>query len=142
MSKKIPRAIAIVIGTAIAGRPVHKDDVLLVPEDVPEDTARSLMRMARPRAVEATERQTAARLAKYQKLQAERQAIAQAKREEEEAAAQAERDAAEIQRQQIIDEATAAAADITAAAEAEAMRIIDEARAEAEKAKAPAKSGK
>jgi len=128
---KTIRAIVIIIGTAIAGRAVKKGDVLLVPEDVTDDTARSLMRMTRPRAKEADEAQAKKRLAEYSKAQEERKAREKAKREADAAAAQAELDELAKLQQEIVSEAEGKAADILKAAEEKARKIVDDANAKA-----------
>jgi len=71
MSDKI-RALIIVIGTTVMGNPVKKGKVLLVPEDISTDNAKTLLNMSRPRAKAASDEQTKQRLTEYKKAQAER----------------------------------------------------------------------
>lgn len=133
--KKLPktiRGIVILIGTAIAGKTVNEGDVLLVPEDVADDDARSLMRMGRPRAGVANEGQIKRRLAEFNKAQQERVEREKKEREEDEAAAQAELDELAKLLQETTEEAEAKAGEIVKAAEEEAKKIIDGANAKAE----------
>lgn len=71
---KYHRAIIITVDTALAGKPVKKGTVMLIPEDISEDTARSLMRMTRSRADKASDSDIKKRLAEYKKEQDERTA--------------------------------------------------------------------
>lgn len=131
MATKISRAVIVIISTAIAGRAVKEGDVLLVPEDITEDTARSLLRMQRPRIKAANEVQAKKRLDEFNKGQTERKAKEKAKREAAEAAAQADLDELAKLQQEIVSEAEGKAADILKAAEEEAKKIVDDANAKA-----------
>lgn len=74
------RGIEILIATAVYGKPVKAGDVLLVPEEISEDNARALMRMARPRAKRAEGEKLEKALAPIKAL-----AAARAKEAEEDA---------------------------------------------------------
>ncbi len=132
MANKPIRAIVITLATAIAGKPVKEGAVLLVPEDISEDTARGLMRMGRPRAKAASEGETRKRLAEYNKAKAERKEKEKAERKAAEAAAKAEAD----ERAKALQAAEEKAAEIIQAAEEKAAEIIQAAE---EKAKELAK---
>jgi membrane protein involved in colicin uptake len=93
------RGIEVLVATAVNGQAVDEGAVLLIPEDITEDSARALMRMARPRAKKAAGEKLAERLASL-KAKAEADAKAQAEADakakaEADAKAQAEADAKE-----------------------------------------------
>lgn len=124
MATKVSRAIQITIATAIAGEAVKEGSVMLVPEDVTEDTARSLMKMSRPRAKKADEKQVKKRLADFNKEQEERKAKEAEERKAAEEAAKAEMDELAKLQQEVLEEAEAKAGEIVEAAKAEAKEII------------------
>ena len=134
--KKIARAIVIVIATAVGGRPVKVDDVLLVPEDIGEDAARDLMRMSRPRAEAADQKATERRLAEYEKSRAKIRAKEDAVREDAEANAELEADEfarLEKEAKQMIEVAQGNVKEIIAAAETQAANLVSGATDEAVK---------